>query len=220
MDLPQLSKLSEALSKAQGEIQPPTKNRKVDFTDKNGRRVNYSYADLADLIEAIKGPLSKNGLSVTHQLEMGGFDNRFGMKTTLLHSSGESISTWYPIPDPSQLRPQEFGSALTYARRYSLSCLVGVASEEDDDGAEAQAPQAPQKPAISRPQSSGGPSEAQVKRLFAIANANQWSNDRVKHFMQTEWGIDSTSKLNREQYDHICKLMEAQPQPQSQEAPK
>jgi hypothetical protein len=128
------AKLAEALSKAQYEFKPPKKNKHVDFTDKNGRRVKYSYADLADIIEAIREPFGKNGLAVFHQLAYDG--NFYGLKTSLVHLSGEFIDTWYPLPDPTAnaVRPQEFGSSLTYARRYSLSSLVGIASDEDDDG--------------------------------------------------------------------------------------
>lgn len=139
------AKLAEALSKAQYEFKPPKKNKHVDFTDKNGRRVKYSYADLADIIEAIREPFGKNGLAVFHQLAYDG--NFYGLKTSLVHLSGEFIDTWYPLPDPTAnaVRPQEFGSSLTYARRYSLSSLVGIASDEDDDGQLAE-PSNQQKP--------------------------------------------------------------------------
>lgn len=131
------AKLADALSKAQGKFIAPKKTKKVDFTDKNGRRVKYNYADLADCIDAVKNPLAENGLSVVHRLEY--METGFGMKTSLVHSSGEFLETWYPLPDPAEehIRPQEFGSALTFARRYSLCCLLGIASEEDDDGAAA-----------------------------------------------------------------------------------
>lgn len=123
--------LAAALAKAQSKIVPPKKTRVVDFTF-NGKRTNYKYADLADVLECIKIPLSENGLALFHQI--GKSPEGFGMSTTLVHTSGESISTWYPLEDPSKGRPQEFGAVLTYARRYSISALVGVASEEDTDG--------------------------------------------------------------------------------------
>lgn len=129
-----VDKLAEALAKAQAEITPPKKKCKVDFVNTKGQRVKYNYADLADVLEAIRQPLSKNGLSVVHQ--MSGNDKGFGLKTKLMHASGQFLDTWYPLPDPehSEIKPQEFGSALTYARRYSVSSLVGIASDEDDDG--------------------------------------------------------------------------------------
>jgi hypothetical protein len=143
--------LFEALSKAQAKIEAPLKNRKVDFKDKNGRAVKYAYADLADVMSAIRGPLSENGLAIIHQLELS--PNGYFLITTLGHSSGQSISTTYPLPNPltDQIRAQEFGSALTYARRYSVSSLVGIASEEDDDGQAAAPVNPPKKKAIIAP---------------------------------------------------------------------
>ncbi len=152
----EIKNLAEALAKAQSEIVPPTKNRTVDFIDKNGRRVFYKYADLADCIEAIKVPLSKNNLSISHQMVLN--EKNYDMVTVLMHSSGESISTVYPLPDPTAIKPQEFGSALTYARRYSLSSLVGLASEEDDDGGGAPPP--PKRTEPSKPQAKPIPNVA------------------------------------------------------------
>lgn len=146
-----LSKLYAALSKAQAKIEAPVKNRKVDFKDKNGRQVKYSYADLADVMSAIKGPLAENGLAILHQLNFA--EDGYFLVTTLGHESGESIATFYPLPNPltSSIRAQEFGSALTYARRYSVSSLVGIASEEDDDGQIAADTTPPPKKPDSRP---------------------------------------------------------------------
>jgi hypothetical protein len=75
--------------------------------------------------------LTKNGLSV---VQIPGFDaNDVWLETMILHSSGESLSGRYPLR-PSQQTPQGYGSALTYARRYSLAAMVGVVADEDDDG--------------------------------------------------------------------------------------
>ncbi len=126
--------LAKALAIAQAEIKPPQKTRKVDFINLKGQRVKYSYADLADCIEAVKIPLSKNGLSVIQTLGIMENELGFCLKTLLIHSSGQSITSTYPLPIPGTIKPQEFGSALTYARRYSLSAICGFASEDDDDG--------------------------------------------------------------------------------------
>lgn len=141
MEFKTVPALAEALAKAQGEIKAPLKKCKVDFVNTKGQRVCYSYADLADVIEAIRIPLSKNGLSILHQVSFN--ENGYGLTTTLLHATGEFVSTWYPLPDPTQLKPQEFGSSLTYARRYSVTLVTGVASDEDDDASEAVAPKPP-----------------------------------------------------------------------------
>lgn len=129
-------KLAAALAKAQGKIAAPLKRRKVDFLDNKNRRVHYNYADLADVIDCIRKPLKEHGLAILHKLGYSPSGQMYGMTTILMHESGEFESAWYPLPDPlnGEIRPQEFGSALTYARRYSLTALLGIASEEDDDG--------------------------------------------------------------------------------------
>lgn len=145
----QVSELAAALAKAQAEIKTPIKNQTVQmkFKDKNDvwREKIYKYADLAGVMDAIRDPLSKNGIAVFHK--MGYCENIYGMRTFLIHSSGQYIDTWYPLPDPQkqQIKAQDFGSALTYARRYSLSGLVGIASEDDDDGEIAPPTQQPEK---------------------------------------------------------------------------
>ena len=132
-------KIAEALSKAQAEIKPPEKNRIVDYTDRSGRRVKYKYAGLADVFECIKVPFKNHGLSVTQTLEY--VLGNLVLRTQILHSSGQSIDSSHPLPDPQKqsMKPQEFGSSLTYARRYSLCAIVGIEGEEDDDGQVAQA---------------------------------------------------------------------------------
>ena len=127
-----ISKLAEALAKAQGAMKTPNKNQEVNLEFSGGRSKKYKYADLAGVIDAVREPLSTNGLAYFHK--MGNCETVFGMRTVLVHSSGEQIDTWYPLPDPTKCKAQDFGSAMTYARRYSLSSLLGIASDDDDDG--------------------------------------------------------------------------------------
>jgi len=152
-----IANLALALSKAQSKIEAPPKNKKVDFLDKNNRRVKYNYADLADCISAVREPLSANGLAVSHSI--GFFDGVFGLKTILLHELGGCLESFYPLPDPKKdsIKPQEFGSALTYARRYSLCSLVGIASDDDDDGGTAPETKPPAKKSEPPPKPSTKP---------------------------------------------------------------
>lgn len=206
--------LNAALAKAQAEIKPPVKNRKVDFTH-NGQRTKYAYADLADVIEAIKLPLSKHGLSISHALESPAA-GKFGMRTTLLHSSGESRSTWYPLADPTNMKPQSVGSALTYARRYSLSGLVGIASDEDDDGA-AGAPETQQPPAQrakppakkppaaatgSQPMNMAPASNTEKQKIVSCLKQRQISTDVFMKYLKTCYGTDDVKT------DHVDPLLE------------
>jgi hypothetical protein len=222
-DETRLKELPLALASAQKAIKPPVKNKKVDFQPQGKPRVKYNYADLADVIEAIREPLAANGLSYSHT--MGFQSDQYGMRTVLIHSSGERLSTWYPLPHPKDMRPQEFGSALTYARRYSISCLVGIASEDDDDGqavAHADKPKPaaavqpkPQPKAIPTSPSSVKPpvrneapaSEAQVKKLFAMGKERMISQDVLRGTLKGLYGIESTKDLKRWHMDELYETL-------------
>lgn len=128
-----IGKLADALSKAQAEMKAPTKGRTASIKSDKGS-YSYKYADLADVIECFRGPLSKNGLAVAQT--MTPVDGHLVMTTKLLHSSGEWLASDYPIA--AYNRPQEQGSAITYARRYAVTALLGIAAEDDDDGQAAQ----------------------------------------------------------------------------------
>lgn len=122
MQSEQTNDLSAALAKAQGAMAPATFNR-INPHFKN------RYADLAAIHEAIRKPLSDNGLAVTQTTEIR--DNGFVLVTTLMHASGQWTKSEYPLPLAA--KPQELGSAMTYARRYSLSSIVSIAADDDDD---------------------------------------------------------------------------------------
>jgi len=119
------SKLAEALAKAQSEI---TEAEKDAVNPHFGKK----YSTLTAVWAACREALTKNGLSViqgTKTLENG----KLVLETTLLHASGERVSFELPLVIEKQ-NMQGLGSALTYARRYGLSAIVGVSSDEDDDG--------------------------------------------------------------------------------------
>jgi len=122
MESEQTAELATALAKAQSAMGPAIINR-VNPHFKN------RYADLAAVFTAIK-PIHDNGLSFTQTTQFR--DGAFILRTTLRHTSGQWIASEYPLP--LNAKPQEVGSALTYAKRYSLSALVGIAADEDDDG--------------------------------------------------------------------------------------
>lgn len=117
--------LAGALAKAQGEMQNAARDSENPF-------FKSTYADLTSVWDACRGPLSKNGLSITQTFENSP-EGKLMLRTTLLHVSGGSVSSLLPIV-PVKNDPQGVGSAITYMRRFSLSALVGIAPGDDDDG--------------------------------------------------------------------------------------
>jgi len=135
-----LGELAAALTKAQTAFPKIVKDKTAKVPTKSGGEYSYRYADLATLIEAVRKPLAENGLAFVQLMDVG-VAGAAGQQypvllTRLLHTGGGSLESRYPML--SHDRPQEMGSEITYARRYTLSALLGVASEDDDDGAAAQ----------------------------------------------------------------------------------
>lgn len=116
-----------ALAAAQAEMQ----NAPLNKTNPHFRS---KYADLASIRDATVPVLAKHGLSVFQTTRMEGHDML--LVTTLAHTSGEKVESHYPIPVTD--KPQVMGSCLTYARRYSLAMITGIAADDDDDANLAQ----------------------------------------------------------------------------------
>lgn len=130
------SLLAEALSKAQAEFPVIEKNRVAKIPTKDGRSYSYKYADLTDVVNAIRPFLTKNGLAFSQGVART--ESGEVLRTTLLHAGGESIYSEVPFAAAQGSGPQAVGSALTYARRYGLSALLGIVTDEDDDAQSAE----------------------------------------------------------------------------------
>lgn len=125
-----LGELAKALAKAQSEMTAALKSSE-------NPHFRSRYADLSAVFDACKEALNKNGFAIVQRVENDA--NGACVETMLLHSSGEYVSSrcWLPV---AQKTAQAYGSAITYARRYGLTSLAGVAADEDDDGNAASAP--------------------------------------------------------------------------------
>lgn len=121
---PTINEIATALSKAQALIKPASKDSDNPF-------FKSKYADLAAVFEVIREPLSTNGLALTQHPSADG--NIVTLETILLHSSGQWMGSILTMV-AKDAGPQAIGSCITYLRRYAVSAIVGIASEEDDDG--------------------------------------------------------------------------------------
>ncbi len=160
-----IKELADALVKAQAAILPAIK-------DKTNPAFRSRYADLTAVWDACRAALTSNGLSIV-QMPIDAEAGRVALTTMLLHTSGEYISSTVSTA-LVKTDPQGVGSALTYLRRYSLSAMVGVVADEDDDGNAASSHQASATAAYIAPvngaSTSAKASEKQIKMLFAIWN--------------------------------------------------
>jgi hypothetical protein len=117
-----IAALAAALSKAQASITGALKDSANPF-------FKSKYADLASCWDACRKPLTDNGLAVIQTIEAG--EARAVLVTTLCHASGEWIKSYCPILTKDD-SPQGQGSGITYARRYALAAMVGLAQIDDD----------------------------------------------------------------------------------------
>jgi hypothetical protein len=95
---------------------------------------SYSYADLTDISEAALPLLAKQGLSFTAMPTIT--EHGFVLRYSLLHEAGHREGGDFPLPDASKFGAQQIGSWLTYARRYALCAITGIAPGGDDDDGE------------------------------------------------------------------------------------
>ena len=118
-----INDLFAALSKAQSTMKEAVKDGSNPFH-------KSKYVTLDGIWDACRDSLTSNGLSVIQTVET--IDSKMVLCTLLGHTSGQWIRGHMPIVI-DKMTPQSLGSALTYAKRYSLAALVGVSSNEDDD---------------------------------------------------------------------------------------
>jgi hypothetical protein len=125
----EIAELSAALSSAQGAMGSAKKGADNPF-------FKSKYADLSEVIKALKEPFADNGLSYTQFPVMD--DDSAGVITVLMHSSGQYMRSVYTLPLVKR-DAQSVGSCITYARRYALQAIAGIPAA-DDDGSKASEP--------------------------------------------------------------------------------
>jgi hypothetical protein len=150
----QTEKLDEALAKAQGEIEPAAK-------DKVNPAFRSKYADLASVWGACRTALAKHNITLT-QWPLHSDDGRLHLITRLAHA-GQWMQAEMSIP-VGKPDAHGYGSAMTYAKRYSLAAAIGVVADDDDDGN-----------AASQPRSDLNPTkDVYAELLKALENEDGW----------------------------------------------
>jgi hypothetical protein len=124
-----INELAAALAKAQAKVKGAAK-------DKSNPHFRNDYADLASIWDACREAITSNGLSVVQTTDASD-GTIVTVYTTLLHQSGQWLRGALTMK-PQKVDPQGIGSCITYARRYALAAIVGVAPEDDDGNAASQ----------------------------------------------------------------------------------
>jgi hypothetical protein len=121
-----IKSIAKSLSVFQSEMPTVSLDREVTVKTKAGGEYRFSYATFRNIIETAKPLLAKNNLSFSQLVETDGT-----VTTILMHESGEWLSSSLHIT--GEQTAQGIGSAITYAKRYSLSSILGIVADDDDD---------------------------------------------------------------------------------------
>lgn len=222
--------LAAALAAFQADL--PTVHKGA--TGQVGQNRNYKYADLSDLNGAVLPRLGAVGLSFSAKPTVTA-DGRFILAYVLRHVSGDEDGGEWPLPEGNS---QAIGSALTYARRYCLQAVTGVAPDEDDDGRAAgdtrvgqprsQAPRSapqnghqgngstrrPSPPAADEPAPeppADGPNPAAFDVIKAAVSRHGWDKDKVADRYSSQFGEPIEQVKSVPRASAFVKLIEGDP---------
>ena len=166
--------LAAALAVLQTRLPPVGKDKSANI--KPG--FSYRYADLAVISKALLPVMGELGLSFSCAPTLAD-EGRLVLDYVLRHTSGESTGGLYPLPQSGT--PQQIGSAITYARRYCLCAITGIAADEDDDDAAAAE-------AAARPKRASRGGSAALKGA-ALREHNALRREGERHDGKLETGI-------------------------------
>ena len=196
-------KLVEALVKVQGQL------KSAALTKKNSH-FNSKYSTIEDVWDVCRKPLSENGLAITQTYDSA--EGVIYLITTLRHVSDQWIESKMPLLLPRQ-DSQAIGSATTYAKKYSLSALLGIickednvdANDKDDDGNSCQAVEKPKSKKTVEFNTISKDKALEVKQFL---NTKSKAALNCKSLLKSQ-GIDDLGKIPLAFYEKLRLLMAA-----------
>lgn len=186
-----IAALAEALAKAQADMGSVAK-------DGINPHFRSRYASLASVLDAVRGPLAAQGLSVVQGAESGD-DGVVVVSTRLLHASGEWIESKLSAR-PAKADTQGIGSCVTYLRRYSLMSICGVAPDDDDGNGSVETTTRPAKKREEDP----------LEPLNRAVSTGALTREQVRDFCGQHFGCDNPRELTPEHRTQLLGWVAAQ----------
>lgn len=187
----------------QSEVSQPKKNA-------TNPHFKSKYSTLDEIINTVKPTLTKNGLAVIQ--EVTGDGTNVNIVTRLIHISGEWMETEPLCLKCEKNTPQGQGSATSYGRRYALSAILGISSEDDDDGNHATGNKQPTEPVKKYENPIGNykklMSDEQRKKLFATIGKDKANIDIAKQVQLELFNYTSSTEIEAKNFDKIFKEIE------------
>lgn len=200
----QSGEISKALVASWGAIKTPKHNTNVTVKTRTGGTYEFSYTDLDGIFDAIRDVYKENKIAVLQNAHTTIEDGTtyVTVETMLLHESGEWVKS-QPLKVAANTNIQDMGGQITYMKRYSLSAMLGLATEKDDDANGSVGNE------VEYGDKGGNKlSQAQVNRAFAIAKSNGITPEQVKQAVMKDYKKTEVADLTKQQYDELCNRLE------------
>lgn len=200
-----IATLAKALALFQSKIKNPANTADNPF-------FKSKYAPLNDILNLVRPLLSECGLTVIQS--PGGDGERISVTTLLLHESGEWIESDPVVTKAEKINAQGAGSAITYLRRYSLSAILNISSEDDDDGNHVSGNKPQQQASGQRKQTTSNtptadtPSEAQLKKIYALSKEKNIDPETMIAIMQERYGKENSKDLTKKEVTDLITFLE------------
>src|SRR6266571_627160 len=162
--------IAAALAKAQAELINPEKSLSATIRSPFPRETDrtFRYASLSSGLDIVRKALGKHEIATVQTTSIDNEAGLIRLTTVLAHSSGEWVSSDWPVcPVGDTAEPHRMGAALTYARRYALFTLVGIAGEDDLDAPDLIGPSQPISRSQRRPTRGNGGLDSKSSSLAA-----------------------------------------------------
>ena len=143
---PSIASLAAALAKAQAELVNPEKSLVATISSghRGGPEQSFRYAPLSSGLDIVRKTLGQHEIATVQTTAIDQAAGLVNLTTVLAHASGEWIASDWPVcAIADTATPHRMGAALTYARRYALFALVGIAGEDDLDAPDLLPPEQP-----------------------------------------------------------------------------
>lgn len=197
-----MENLVAALAKARLEFDNPDQDKKAVIPTKTGPGYSYRYASLAEILDSVSQPLSRQGLALATTIAAK--DGILFAIVGLYHESGESLISEYPMPEG--LPAKDFGGVLKTVRRHLICALLNISpiESDEDSGASAHAkPPAPRK----QTESSDLAKPLTVQRVNQAMKRLRLTKEEVQTILH-DYGLPSVAELSIEQCDDLIDAME------------
>jgi hypothetical protein len=192
-----IAALATALAKAQTELTNPEKSlTAIIRTDRSGEGTRtFRYAPLSSGLDIVRKTLGKHQIAIVQTTAIDHPTRSVGLTTMLTHSSGEWIASEWPVcPVSDMAAPHRMGAALTYARRYALFTLVGIAGEDDLDAPDLNCQPVPEAAA-----SGGSTAFGRASPGASGRSAGRWNGQvHGRSILEPEASAEARDRLLRE----------------------